>query len=465
MNEHEIARRADQWIEEHEAELVRDLRKLVDIRSVSAPGEGGYAMGLGCKECADALMDICKGYGFEVENDDYYSVSAILRGKTDRELGILGHMDVVPEGTGWHYEPYRSVEKDGYVIGRGSSDNKGPTVMSLYVLRCLRDLGIELNHTVRVIAGFNEEAGMQDVEHYLKGHTPPEYTIVCDGGWAMCIGEKGILTADLTMPVDGGNLLDICGGIASNSVPDSAWAVLTSLSEEAKAKLAQFAHVTVAAEGENYRVSAVGKAAHAFTPHQGANAIYRLLEALCESGALTGDAAEKLAALRSCFVDDYGTGLDIACEDEISGKTTCIGGMIRMRDGRVCQNINVRYAIEEDSADMLQRFEARCAQRGLTIENLDYSKPRYTSPELPTTKLLLDTCHEFLEVQYEPYVMGGGTHARKFPNALPYGPAIMDGESPFGFPHGIDEAVSIDTLKKGLRVYVVALMRLDAHLA
>lgn len=464
MREKELAERIDQWAKDHEKELVRDLMRAVDCESVSRPGEGGFAMGTGCKKCADLMLMLGKEYGFETENDDYYCVSILYPGATKKELGILGHMDVVPAGNGWHYEPYRSVYKDGFVIGRGSSDNKGPTVMSLYVLRCMKELSLAMDHTLRLIIGFNEESGMRDVEHYLKGHCPPEYTLICDGGWAMCIGEKGILTADLVLDIADGNLKDICGGVASNSVPDTAQARLENVSAETLIRLREERpDVDIVETDGEITIRTSGKAAHAFVPHEGENAIYKLMKLLCDYGILTGSAATGMKALKDCFCDDYGTGLGIDKEDEISGKTTCIGGMIRMENGRIYQNINVRFAIAQDSEELLESLRKRCENLKIGIENLSYSKPRYTSPELPTTRLLMDTCHEFLERQYEPYVMGGGTHARKFPNALPYGPGIMDYKNPFGSPHGIDEAMCIEHLTQAMKVYIIALLRLDDH--
>lgn len=464
MTEQELACKIDQWAKAHEEELVRDLMRVVDCESVSRPGEGGYAMGTGCRECADLMLALGEAYGFETQNDDYYCISILYPGTDTKELGILGHMDVVPAGNGWHYEPYRSVYKDGFVIGRGSSDNKGPTMMSLYVLRCMKELGIPMRHTIRLMVGFNEEAGMMDVEHYLKNHYPPEYTLICDGGWAMCIGEKGILTADLALSVPDGNLLDISGGVASNSVPDTAQARLTDVPKEAVERLRrEHPEAEIHAEGGETTIQTHGRAAHACGPQEGDNAIYRLLSLLCDYGLVTGSAAAPLNALRECFCDDYGTGLHIEKEDEISGKTTCIGGMIRMENGRIIQNINVRYAITQDSEELLGRLRDRCQSLGIEAENLSYSSPRYTDPELPVTKLLMDTCHEYLDRNYEPYVMGGGTHARKFPNALPYGPGIMDYRNPFGSPHGIDEAMCVEHLTRAMKVYIIALMRLDAY--
>lgn len=463
----ELAEKIEEWIRSHREEFVSDLISLVNIRSVSTPGEGGYAFGTGCKECADAFMELGERYGFLSENDDYYCASILLKGKGDGavsagELGILGHLDVVPEGEGWHYEPYQAIERDGYVIGRGSGDNKGGTLMSLYAMRCLRDLGYELNHTVRLIAGFNEESGMKDVVHYLAAHTPPKYTIVCDGGWAMCIGEKGIVTADLVLELPDDSLREICGGIASNAVPDKAFARVGPVEEAVLRKMkAENPGIEIERQGEDILICTQGKAAHAFMPHTGINAIYRLFDLLCGYPVISSAAASKINELRKCFPDDYGTGLGIDFEDQESGKTTCIGGMIRTVGRSVIQNINIRYAVTQDGETLLGNLGGRCEQAGIRVENTDHSGPRMTSPEEPVVKLLLDTYHEFMGRDYEPYVMGGGTHARVFPNALPYGPAEMGGPQPFGTAHGIDEAVNVDRLLKAIGVYVPALIRLD----
>lgn len=466
MKDKELAGAALQWAAEHREEMVRDLIHIVNHPSVSKPGEAGYAFGEDCKRCADAMEDMGRGYGFAVDNDEYYTTSLLLGGRTTREIGILGHLDVVPEGTGWNYEPYNAIEKEGFVIGRGSSDNKGAVIMSLYVMRFLREMGIKLKHTLRLICGFNEKAGMQDVEHYLKTHEAPEYTIVCDGGWAMCIGEKGILTADLTQRITDGNLLAMEGGVASNAIAGEAFAQLSEADPDAlnRLKAENPETVTITEDQGHVKIRVSGKAGHAAFPEHGDSAISKLQHLLVQYQLLTGDAADAVQNLAESFTDDYGTGLGIDCEDAVSGKTTCVGGMISYENGLLTQNINVRFAIGQSSEELLQNLRQVCAERKMSIENLEYSDPRYTDPDSPVTKMLLDTCHEFLGQEYEVYTMGGGTHARKFPNALPYGPGGIPVENPFGGPHGIDEAVCIDSLIRSMSVYAVAIMRLDSML-
>ena len=463
MTDRDLGAAVEAWGRSHREELVRDLIHMVNYPSVSEPGEGGYAFGTNCKNCADAMMALGTKYGFVPENDDYYTVSIMMPGTSGGELGILGHLDVVPAGDGWHFAPYDAIEKDDCVIGRGSSDNKGGVLMSLYVMRALKELGVEFRNTIRLICGFNEEQGMKDVEHYLQTHpVPPKYTLVCDGGWAMIVGEKGILNVDLVQDASNGNLKELYAGISANAVPDTARAVLSNVDAEVIKKLAG-GDISAAVRNGDTEITALGKAGHAAFPWAGENAAYKLLRFLDDNCLVTGAAGKAVKNLAALLTDDYGSGIGIAFEDSQSGKTTCVGSILRMKDGKIIQHLDVRYAVTQESADILKALES-LHTRGIATENLSYSAPRYTDPDAPVTKMLLDTVHEFLGPEYKPFTMGGGTHARKFPNALPYGPGQVNIEQRFGNAHGIDEAVRMEGLLMSMSTYAVALKRLDEML-
>ena len=137
MTDRVLYQAVENWGRAHRIKMMRNLIACVNRKSVSQPGKDGYASGTGCKECADAMAALAEGYGFSVENDDHYMLSILRPCASDRELGILGHPDVVAEGAGWRYAPYDAIEKDGFVIGCGSSDNKASVLMPLYVMRAL----------------------------------------------------------------------------------------------------------------------------------------------------------------------------------------------------------------------------------------------------------------------------------------------------------------------------------------
>ena len=183
MDKRTLFSKIDKWTANHREEFVSDLASLIAIPSVANYEDERYPMGYECERAAVQFAELGKKYGFVVENDAYYTVSVLSNGHSTvpSELGMLGHLDVVPAGDGWKTPPFNAVERDGYLFGRGSSDNKGPLLMCLYVMRCMNELKIATNHTVRLIAGCDEEARMSDIKHFLRVHRPPVFTLNCDG--------------------------------------------------------------------------------------------------------------------------------------------------------------------------------------------------------------------------------------------------------------------------------------------
>lgn len=457
--ERDLLRQVQQWVSVHENELIDDLSALVKIRSVSEPNDD-YAMGEGCARCGEKAMELAQKYGFSAQNHDYYCVSILMKGRGGGELGILGHLDVVPEGDGWSFDPYGAELREGYLIGRGAGDNKGACVMSMYAMRCIRELGLPLFHDVRLILGFNEESGMKDVEHYLKVMEPPRFTLVCDGAWPMILGEKGILTADLTTRITDGNLLNLQGGITGNSVPDSAAAEVRTLRDAAQ--LREKSGISVTEIPGGLRIRAEGKACHAMNPEGGVNAIDELAAYLLSEDLVEGDALRAVGFLHQVAGDCFGGGLNIACEDHISGRTTCIVGKARLADGALTININVRYAIEADRKAQQSRLLECCETAGFQAEELRDSPPRYMPEEQEPVPQLLRLYREMTGDMSPPIIMGGGTHARLFPNALPFGPGHWGEPGKFGGAHAVDEAVCLKHLTEAIPVYVAALLELDA---
>lgn len=467
MNHEELQQKIDQWIEENKEQMIADAVELVKIKSISQRGEGGYPFGIGCAKVLDAALAMAERMGFETENNDYYSGTAYMKGQTDRQLGMFGHLDIVPEGdlANWDFDPYEPVFKDGYILGRGSSDNKCPAVASLYTMKCIRDLGIPMTHTVLMYFGCEEEAGMGDLVHFLEHHEAPEFSFTSDGRYSLCYGEKGILTANLTTDISGSNLVDINGGQASNMVPDYAKAVIREVSaEKLKAKLPEDFKVTDNGDG-TVTVEATGIAAHAAFPEGSVSALQKLAAGLLVANVLDGKGTKTVKLMAEGFVDYYGTGLHIDFEDEIVGKTTAVGGAAFVKNGKLTQLLNVRYALKTDQDTMIANLHKTCAEYGFQVEALKNDPPMYVSLDNPAVKILHETANEFLDGTYEPYVMGGGTYARKIPNAVAYGPTTrkIDATDPleYGEGHQPNEGMKLSDMTTGIRIYVNALLRLD----
>jgi len=463
-NESELIEAVSEWTCVHRAELISDISALVGINTVKDDPAPDAPFGHGVAEAMEFAAALGEKYGYITDKDDGYTISFLRKGETDRELGILAHIDVVPAGGGWSYEPFAATQIGDYLIGRGTGDNKGPAAAGLYVLRVLGDLGINLRHTIRVIWGGNEESGMLDIPHYLKTHEPPECTLVPDAAFPLCYGEKGMLTAWLVSPILDNRIVDIYGGVATNSVPDSAYIIVCDIPNDVIEKLsAEPVHIETVSEG--IKISAQGKASHAAFPVPDSSAIQHLAAAVVNCGMFSGETHDAFMFIAEAFSDVQGAGLGISCKDDIGTETTHIGGMIRMRGGRIMQNINVRFAIKEDPERLRHNLSETAKSHGFQVEDLMIDLPRYDSLDDPRIKLLIETSKELTDAPDEPFTMGGGTHARKMPNAVPYGPIIMSealkSPPPYGSAHGPDEAVSIQSLLDMIKIYVVTLIRLD----
>lgn len=455
----------DRWIEEHKEQLIEDVKLLSSIKSVSQaqPENKEEPYGAGCRQALDAALGLAKKYGFVVTDYDHYCGTAILPGETEEQIGFFGHMDVVPEGTDWNSDPYVPFVDGNYLVGRGTSDNKGPAMAAFYALRCIKELGLPHKHSGFMFFGCAEETGMDDILYYRSKTQPPKFSLIPDGFFSVWHGEKGILEGDLSCDLSGSNLKDFDGGVASNAVPARCSAVLEGVTlEQAKAAFPQ-EDMTIEAVENGVKLSTTGIAGHAAFPKGTLSAIWKLADRLAQSGLVTGNGQKAMTFLQHAFADAYGKGLGIDYEDEASGKTTHCGGMARVRDGRLVQNINVRYAVTQDQEQMLANLRRTCEEAGFAVDWLSNDGPAYVPKENPVIPLLNRICEEELHQHFEPIVIGGGSYARKLPNAVGCG-ACQHENSPYNGGHYPNEAMNITQLYEALRIYVRIFLELDAFL-
>lgn len=217
----------EQWISTQEEQMRKDIAALIKIPSVADLQEAvpGAPYGKKCREALEQMCALGQREQMETEDIDGHCLT-ITAGKGTVEIGIWNHLDVVPEGRGWTYPPYMCTEKDGYLIGRGVQDNKGPAVAVLYAMKYCREKGMLNNIKVRQILGCREESGMTDVEYYLKHKKAPEYSFVADCGFPVCCGEKGHCNVSMETVNAAEGILEFDGGTAPNSVPPFARAVI-----------------------------------------------------------------------------------------------------------------------------------------------------------------------------------------------------------------------------------------------
>ena len=159
MTEQELLRKADDFIEANMEDIIKDIKAVVDIPSVKSGAETGAPFGREIRRALDKALEIAGRMGFKTVNCEDYLGYAELPGQKEAYIGTIAHLDVVPAGNGWNTDPYDMVVKDGYLMGRGVVDNKGPLILTYYMGKFFKDLGNPLPYSLRMMAGCDKESG------------------------------------------------------------------------------------------------------------------------------------------------------------------------------------------------------------------------------------------------------------------------------------------------------------------
>ena len=157
-----ITRMTIDWRKEVEArreDLMKDLFDLLRVPSVREDDKAteDAPVGPGPKAALLKFLEIGERDGFLTKNVDNYA-GHIEYGTGDETLGIFGHVDVVPVGSGWDSEPFSPEIRDNRIYARGASDDKGPTMAAYYALKIIKELELPVSKRTRVIIGTDEES-------------------------------------------------------------------------------------------------------------------------------------------------------------------------------------------------------------------------------------------------------------------------------------------------------------------
>lgn len=450
----------DELIQKEEKALLRDLRELVHIPSVSVPGTGRAPYGAECRRALDWFLSRASEMGFQTRDVDGHC-GWCEYGEGEEMVAVLCHLDVVPAGDGWHYPPYDCTWAGGRIYGRGVIDDKGPAAAALYALKAVRDSGAPLHRRVRLLVGCNEEKGSSCIRHYVEaGGEIPVMGFTPDGMYPIINGEKGIAVVDFrrALAPSPRSIRCISGGTAHNVVPDRARAELNWPEEERSAACAlTLDGVRVTETAEGLLVEAEGQSAHGSTPEKGVNAIGRLLLALKELG-LDGDSGQAAAFLADVLGEETrGEGLGIAMSDQISGALTVNLGIIRGGGEELSLTLDLRWPVTARYEDFADRLMGAMERGGFAGERTEGQDSIYMPPESPLVQALSKVYREQTGQEAELLSIGGGTYAKACPNLVAFGPLFPGQEMT---EHQPDEYMEADTLLKNAQMMAAAIWEL-----
>ena len=450
----------------HRQELVDTVIRLIGVPSVKGEALPGMPFGENCAKALKEGMAVCREYGMDVENHDNYAASATW-GQGDREIGVVAHLDVVPAGDGWESDPFTGIERDGFIVGRGSRDNKAGFGAALMAVNCIRDLGIPIGSSLRLIMGSDEESGMSDMEYYVKNCHVPDFSIVTDCLFPVAHGEKGRLCGDIIIGMDT-DILRIEGGEAPNIIPSMCTAFIKTGEggqDLIQAKADKYEGLwTSPAEG-GVIVTARGVCAHASEPEKGINAIWKLASFLYDEEVVSGREREAMGFIKEAFGYYYGEYFGISYEDKESGKTTLITGMASSQEGELRVTIDCRYSVTDKKDRFMPVFYGRLRELGYEFQLMGLTDSHYIPGDHPAAQKLTEVFNWAAGEDKAPYVLAGGTYASKIPNSVAFGPGNAKERFPYGRgrgdAHQPDESQDIGYLVDAVKIYAMAIIELD----
>ena len=454
--------RFNELLEKSMPDLIRDLQGCIRIPSVYQADDSGYPYGRKVQECLEYTLKCAADLGFATHNMDN-QVGWAEFGEGEEMVAVLGHLDVVPEGDGWTTDPYGGEVKDGRIYGRGTMDDKGPTVAALYALKAIKDSGVKLNRRIRVIFGLNEETGSADMKYYAAhGGEVPVMGFTPDGEYPVINGEKGLINETYTCRFTQSGplyLKSIVGGTAHNIVPHQAvaeFACEAPLADEIAAMSAEGVSVRRTAEG--FIVEAQGVSAHGGTPSEGVNANGRLVLFLTKL-PLEGKLAAAIRFLAEKIGMEYdGASLGIYLEDDLSGPLTNNFGVLNATETSMEVKLNYRYPVtktyEMCGPIVLKAFE----DAGFVLSAATRKNRLYVPAESELIQRLMKVYTDATgDFESKPKSIGGGTYAKMLPNVVAFGPIFPGDEVR---EHKPDEFMEISRLLDNANILAEAMYAL-----
>ena len=439
-------------------EMLENLGKLVAIDSTQSDAKEGKPFGEGPAKTLEVGLQIAQELGFKTVNLDNYCGYAEM-GEGEDIIGIAGHLDIVPVGGDWTYDPFKLTRKGDYVYGRGTTDDKGPVIEALYAMKLLRDSGVKLNKRVRLIMGCNEETGSKCMEHYNEVEEELSCGFTPDANFPCIHGEKGHMS--MMAYSKNTRILSMNGGFVSNAVCDTCTTVIPSedgLKENlekafSKSKLQEY---KVTEENGQLTIYAKGVPAHASMPTLGINAAGVTFECLAKAG----------------FEDDFvtfynehigtscdGAGVGLKFEDAYGDLTFC-NGIVKTQDGVISCTIDIRVPVTLKADQVRAMCEGRLEDENGRIEIGEIGDPLFFPRESPLVNALYKAYVDVTgDTENQPMVIGGGTYAKSLKNIIAFGP-----EKP-GIDyhiHGAGEFILVSGMEEAVLVYMEAIRNLLA---
>ncbi len=139
-------------------------------------------------ECAKWLVGHLRAIGLEarsIETDGHPIVEAKGAGKAGRKVIIYGHYDVQPAeaADGWDTPPFEPCIREGWIVGRGATDDKGQLFAHIKGVESLIKTTGQLPCDITFLIEGEEECGGDSLKTYVeaeKANLAPDAVVISD---------------------------------------------------------------------------------------------------------------------------------------------------------------------------------------------------------------------------------------------------------------------------------------------
>lgn len=431
-------------IEEYKPEIEKNLSRLIAIPSIKTIDSSNYPYGQNINDCLKEALKIGSELGFYSKNiDGYAGILSLMNDEEKKKyIGIFGHLDIVPEGSGWSYPPYKLTKTEDKFYGRGILDNKGSLLSTIYAVKILKDLGVNFKENIKIVMGTDEESGMSDMAYFLKKEPAPIFGFTPDCKFPVVYGENGIIRLNVIFPEEINkniSLEKIDGEFSKAFIPDNA--VLTIKSAE---KLRT--------------IVGTGKCAPSNNPYLGKNAIISALNNIPKD--LLNDLNFELAIKKilKYFSDVYGENLGINYQKSENERVLVSFYDLKIIETNLIASLSIRYPVDCDGEKILNQIKNSLE----TEVNVEAHMPKVLhNPNSKVIKAMSKGYFEVTGLDATPVTTTGGTYARKVPNIVAFGPSFP-GEK--GIAHNKDEYMDIDSFYKLIKIYAISIYYMNEQI-
>jgi acetylornithine deacetylase/succinyl-diaminopimelate desuccinylase-like protein len=222
----------DAYVRARQQEYVDELGALVRLPTVSAQQQG-------IDETATIVLERTKHAGFVATAERVSGGPPTIlgeQGSGGRTLLVYDHYDVQPPDPldEWTTPPFEPTVRDGFLFGRGTSDNKGNLMARLQAIEAYTASVGPLPLKIRVLFEGEEEIGSEHLNELVRTHADRLRADGCiwEAGYkdaagrpTVSLGLKGICYVGLSVRGAALDAHSSVGGI----VPNAAWRLVWAL--------------------------------------------------------------------------------------------------------------------------------------------------------------------------------------------------------------------------------------------